>query len=610
MCRHVDNFRFVFAINTISMVKNDALFSYIAPTNIFAWVLMPLRYCMPLSQFVWLNRTIIKVTHFPILFCIYLYERFWLAPSMFEPTDLVDNHSRRRRRAVSFNDPVARTAMFSPNIRMREESVAGYQKDRALEEVFSRMPDSATLRSRRRNERHKTQTAIRHWMDQHEEDIASGQWPTLDSRAVPDWQRRMSVGWDRGSHLRQVSDVRSIASDPAEFLSNHGASFRPGRSHHSRHMRLATEYKDHTDADGDDELVTNDEDEEDAGTNLEYSFVEEKSGMQPKEDYFEGAVHTASKKGTPPSGSSALPAAPTPRPATARRSMHNRTLSTNTILFNPEEEAPQASTSPVLPPKPPPPKKSVIAEKLSASSAQPISGRRSPPRKPMLAVEAKPHPVMPPRGLTETGGVSRTALLSIEPLNRPKGNRRLSSADLSAMSDNTNLAFAGADPNLTLAGSFQTQMAMAMMRDNRLRGVGGVDAADRDRMGRLVLARMKTLEESFAEVIKEMRDMKTSTPPSRWNSSGEELKSRGSTAHGEEDSEVDLRKKKSSSSRGNVTPKKAWSKRPASRRSMKEGKVGLGKGKEPAGRRLEAANASDEGNEEDVEDITKRGSSL
>src|SRR5208282_5542594 len=53
--------QFVFAVNTISMVKSDALFSYIPPTNILAWLLAPLRYVMPFPRFVKLNRTIIKV---------------------------------------------------------------------------------------------------------------------------------------------------------------------------------------------------------------------------------------------------------------------------------------------------------------------------------------------------------------------------------------------------------------------------------------------------------------------------------------------------------------------------------------------------------------------
>lgn len=594
------------------MVKNDALFSYIAPTNIFAWVLMPFRYCMPLGQFVWLNRTVIKITHCPILFCIYLYERFWLAPSMFEPTDLVDNNARRRRRAISFGDPALRTALFSPNIRVRDESVAGFQKDRALEEVFLRLPDSATLRSQRRNERRKTQTAIRNWMDQHDEDGASGQWPTLDSRAVPEWQRRMSTGWDRGSNLRQVSDMRSVASDPAEFLSNAGASFKPGRSMATRHPILTAEYKDQTDADGDDELVTNDEDEDDAGTNMEYSFTADKDEAAPREDYFGPAARPKPKSKILSNDYIGDAAVPTPRPVTARRAMHNRTLSSNTILYNPEDDnSPMEGLASTSPPKPIPPRKTGLSEQFAAAAAaQPSAAKRSPPRKQTAAAEVKPRPMGPIRGLTETGGVSRTALRSIEPLNRAKGARRLSSAGLSAMSDNTNLAFGGADPNLTLAGSFQTQMAMAMMRENRLRGAGGVDAADRDRMGRLVLARMKTLEESFADVIKEMRDMKTPTPAaSRWNSSGEELKSRSSGQVAEEDSEMDIERQRGIASRGNVTPKRAWGKRPASRRSMKEGKVGMGKQRESAGKRMEVVHVS-EGEAEGEEEFTKRGGSV
>ncbi|KAJ2976113.1 hypothetical protein NQ176_g5141 [Zarea fungicola] len=321
--------QFVFAINTISMVKNDALFSYIAPTNIFAWLLMPLRYCMPLKQFVWLNRTIIKATHFPILFFIYLYERFWLAPSMFEPTDLVENHGRGRRRAISFGDAANRTAIFSPNIRVREESVAGFQKDRALEEVFRRAPASATLRTQRRNERRKTQNAIRNWMEQHEEDGTGNHWPTIDSRAVPDWQRRMSVGWERGSNLRRVSDVRSTASDPAEFISNQGAYSR-GRTFTSRLPFFNIDYKDQTDADGDDELVTNDEDEEDAVTHIEQSTLENQTRLHVRqEDYF-GTAPGASIGKLPSSQSSygvLAPKAPaTPRASNQRRRGVSRAL--------------------------------------------------------------------------------------------------------------------------------------------------------------------------------------------------------------------------------------------------------------------------------------------
>lgn len=65
--------QFLFAINTISMVKSDMLFSFIAPTNLLGWVIAPLRFCMPFPKYVFINRTLIKATHFPILFAIFVW---------------------------------------------------------------------------------------------------------------------------------------------------------------------------------------------------------------------------------------------------------------------------------------------------------------------------------------------------------------------------------------------------------------------------------------------------------------------------------------------------------------------------------------------------------
>lgn len=576
------------------MVKNDALFSYIAPSNIFAWLLMPLRYCMPLKSFVWLNRTTIKVTHFPVLFCIYLYERFWLAPSMYEPTDLVENHGRSRPRTISFRDPVERTAVFSPNVRVREESIAGFHKDRALEEVFRRMPEASTLRTQRRNERRKTQTAIRNWMDQHDDDgTPLSNWPTMDGRAVPDWQRRLSVGWERSSH-RHVSDVRSTASDPADFLSNHGVPFSRGRSNLDLVM---PEYKDNTDADGDDELVTNDEDEDDAGTNADRGNQLEKHGVE--EDYFMTPVPARSAKLASSHGSSARDVGPSPRQEN-RRGMHSRTLSTNTILYNPEEMT--MTQAPLIrsPPKAVPSRRTGAGGRGSAGADSPAQpSRRSSPRRVAYAAGAQPRPVMSGRGLTQTGGVSRTAMMSLDPRDRLRDARRLSSVDLSIASDN----FVPDDANVGLAGSFQTQMAMAMMKDNRLRAAGGVDGADRDRMGRLVLARMKTLEESFADVIKEMRDLKNSStgPHSRRGSSAEEARGTGADSTGHD---------RARRGKGDATPRRACGNRPISRRSMKEDKVGMASRRDgqSRGKRVAYSTTDDEGSADDG--FALRGSSM
>lgn len=587
---------------------------------------------MPLKQFVLLNRTIIKITHFPVLFLIYLYERLWLAPSMFEPTDLIEHPTRGRDRTFSLLDPTQRSVMFSPNLRVREESVAGFHKDRALEEVFRRGPGSASMRTQLRNERRKTQNAIRTWMDQHEDDDGSAtNWPTLESRAIPGWQRRMSTGWDRPSGLRNVSEVRSVASDPAELLSNHGGHHIPRSSLRRKFKSLATEYKDQTDADGDDELVTNDEDEEDNATNDRKSHAEaNESASEEQDGYFMTPMTTriGHLSSSHASSSKAVPV--TPRLGNPRRSgLHSRTLSTNTILYNPEELKPTQSSSSTSvgkaavmsgqqsgrsagektparrsSPRRSPPQR----DSPRRTSPRRASPRRSSPRRAAPGGVVKPRPILPPRGITETGGVTRSALLSIEPRNRPGGGgvRRLSSVDLSLLSDNASMPFVADDNQGGLAGSFQTQMAMAMMKNKRMRG-DRVDSADRDRMGRLVLARMKTLEESFAEMIKEMRELKSnasaSGPVTRRNSSSEDLKELG-----QPESSKARRPKKS---KGDSTPKKGPSKRPVSQRSMKEPKVGLaqpmspwdkGKGKEPQ-------YSSDDEPDEDSS-FHRRGSSL
>ncbi|KAG9504405.1 hypothetical protein J7337_004378 [Fusarium musae] len=518
------------------------------------------------------HQTVIKMTHFPVLFCIYVYERYWLAPSMYEATDLVEHPVRERSRHISFMDPVSRAAIFSPSIRVREESVAGFQKDRALEEVFRRLPDPLTLRTQRRQERRKTQTAIRNWMDQHDDnDAPPGNWQTPDG-TMPPWQRRSSVGLARTTNLRRVSDVRSTASDPADRMSNVGNPLRPSQFSRIHLNADLSEYKDQTDADGDDELVTNDEDEDDHVTNAGQSQVAVSRGIHEEaESYFAPNANNFRKLASSVSSSGKMSSSgknvsQTPRP---KRGAHNRTLSTNTILFNPQDVKQMQRASSISPPLP--------GHSRPRTSGRTTTGektpRRSSPRRSMYVANTKPRPVMPPRGMTEAGAVSRSALLSIEPRNRPKDIRRLSSVDLSAMSDQVVGDHIGAMP-----GSFQTQLA-TFMKDHRLRAGGGNDSGDRDRMGRLVLARMKTLEESFADVIKEMRDLKnSSTVPTTRRNSGDEANMEPMIEVAGRDR---LRKYHIDNSQ-----RKIASKRPVSRRSLKEEKPGMwdykGKGKEVA----------------------------
>ncbi|KAK0641606.1 hypothetical protein B0T16DRAFT_449019 [Cercophora newfieldiana] len=513
--------QFLFAINTISMVKNDALFSYIAPGNIFAWALMPLRYCMPLKQFVLLNRSVIKATHFPLLFCIYVYEKYYLAPSMYEPTDLVENPGRGRHRSFSFSDPTNRVALFSPSIRVREESVAGYQKDRALEEVFRRVPDIATLRTQRRNERRKTQNAIRSWMDQHDGGPHSPQnYSTIDSRMENEWQRRFSMSRDRPRRFpRQFSDVRSTASDPADFISD--APYPVGPELYRRdgisRRDYGREVKDNTDGggDGDDELVTNDEDDDNTTHNM---------GREPDnpdeaivEDYFTTpvAARFSSVDFALPGGSphkSTL----TPRPNTSRRNpLHNRTLSTNTILYAPSDEPQTQSSSSASPG----PSSQLRTRPMSGKPPPSTPGHRSPRRSAYIDASGRPRPVPATRDTAHSAS-KRMALALDIPAGRASG-RRPSSVDLDASSD-LNAAMAADETFGGVASSFTTQMAMANAMLSK-----SAQTDDSNRMSRLMLAKMKTLEESLADVVREMRVLRSTVPSTAHNSgddSGEKRK--------------------------------------------------------------------------------------
>lgn len=519
------------------MAKNNALFSYVAPANILAWALMPLRYCMPLKQFVWLNRAAIKATHFPLLFCIYFYEKYFLAPGMYEATDLVDKPGRGRQHGIPFADPASVSTFFSPSIRVREESMLGYQKDCALEEVFLRAPDSALLRTQRRNERRKTQNAIRTWMDQHDAgfnpppNYSTQNYSTIDSRLTSDWHRRLSMNRERPSRIpRHYSDIRSAASDPADFVSD--AAFPIARGIHTDGISrrdYAIEVKDNTDgdADGDDELVTNDEDEEDNATN-NLDDRAAASGDAIEEDYFTTPVASRFTN-------LELSSADSPRPGASRRmALHHRTLSTNTILYAPEETDRQCSDSsasawPALASRP-------LSRPITARHtpvATPIAprggdGRRSPRRSLYMTTR--------PRLTTETSGSS---MARTTPNSRPSGltleipaiggsggsgsrrllpARRRSLVDLDMISSDHHLLSAAAADDAFDGGPSslptRTGMLSSEAQDERRHNGGGGN----NRMSRAMLAKIKSLEDSLGDMVREMRGLRMSVPNTAHNS--------------------------------------------------------------------------------------------
>jgi hypothetical protein len=500
--------QFVFAVNTISMVKNDALFSYVAPTNIFAWLLTPIRFLLPFRVFIKLNRTVIKATHFPLLFGIYAYEKLFLARAVFEPTDLIESISRSREPLVSFHGN--RVGMFSPAVRMRHESIAGFQKDTALDEVFRLAPRGDTLRSERKTlGRSETHNNISNWMD-HQGGIISP--PQEQDRSIVDrleMRRRANLG-RRGN--RDISGTRlSVASDPAGFIST-GAfqEYLPQSQNELLHVN--NDVAAQSDADGDDELLTNDDDE---GQTLDKHTDTMQSGAsnsekknQSEKDYFQVPANIQSRDATPSSGTSRrdiLPSHTLPdlKPSPSKRGHHARNISTNTILYNP---VPHRHSSSASPPKSRPmtAKHRSVAQTgphTPSGSGPPTTGHRTPRHSVYTTVNTKPRPIVAPRQQFHTGSNLNMAFPHSMQLPQRHIRHRRSSLDVGT----SDLGLDSLGPGM-VPSSFATQMAMAT---GGLKGLKPTEEDTEGMMGRLLLARMKTLEEGFADVVKEFREMRT-----------------------------------------------------------------------------------------------------
>lgn len=511
----------MFAVNTISMVKNDALFSYVAPSNIVAWILTPMRFCLPFRAFIKLNRTVIKITHFPLLFSIYAYEKLFLATAVFEPTDLVENHGPGRKRVVSFQD--GGLGLFSPNIRMRQESVAGFQKDKALDEVFRLAPRGDTLRTLPKTVDRQTRTVVKNWMD-HQGERASPpqeQDQSVVERLEMRRQARKASMMRRGMR-REISGTRSVASDPAEFMTSGGFY---DNAPHFRNVEGNDDLVGQTDADGDDELLTNDEDEvqtlgKGTSTNRSRSRVSgsDKDNESGDEDYF----HTP--RGIPKQLASSLASKASsrkrfpghnldvPKPSPPKRRQHNRTISTTTILYNPLlDPQHQDVSSSASPPKSRPMTSSNKHSKSGTNTGThtPV-GSRTPRHSIYTTANSKPRPIMPnrsqfqsvPNFQTMGGGNAFSQQPSTRtPTTHRQVRHRRSSFDMSEM---------GIDPGAGMVpSSFATQMALATGGLKGLRGESSRREETEGMMGRLMLARMKTLEEGFAEVVKEFRGLRT-----------------------------------------------------------------------------------------------------
>lgn len=545
--------QFLFAVNAISMVKSDALFSYIPPTNLFGWVATPFRWVMPFRAFVRCNRTIIKVTHAPILFSIFAYERLFLASNAYEPTDLIERKPRLRGRLPAFAIN-KNSGPFSPGTRLREPSIVSFHKERALDEVFRRPYQDASVRTPRvpEDDRRRSTNVVGSWM--RGVSIEGGASPPmeqprsvverLENRARPNVRRAQTAN-RLGSFKRDYSTAtRSVTSEP-EDLSLVMARKNPHRIEEETELELSRDdMPQETDADGDDELLTNDDVEGDNGTVTGYEPAETPSVHQGAEgQYYNGEDEDEDEQGenkassAPHTASDYFGGAVTPQlpgfgsisqatkarimDADPRRKNHERHVSSQTILFSPvldQQKAVGAISS--------------SASEQGARRSRPQTARQSgtstpvyhsipaapPGRKvPKQFPASKPRPVMPGRAAQQTMPNIRFNVDSEIGHRRGRLDRNPSfnaiALDLASdLGDNRY----GPDPlspgyHGGLPASFSEQLLrerefaheMERRREERRRS----EEEEKGMVGRIMLARMNTLEEGFREVLREVKDL-------------------------------------------------------------------------------------------------------
>lgn len=525
--------QFLFAVNTISMVKSDALFSYIPPSNVFGWALSPLRYLIPLRQFVKFNRTIIKATHFPILAVIFSYERVVMSRSMYAPVDLVERQSHRRTpAALSGNKP---SEPYTPAHRLREPSVISFRKDRALDEVFRRPFRGDTVRTTTRemelNGRNSV-TAVDRWMA--EADHEGGASPPVEQpRSVlerlehrrPKARRANTADRLRGlaKKSRDFSTAtRSIASDP-DFLSAHKRPYRIVEE--SEDLEASTETLPiDTEADGDDEI----NDESDVGGpglgESAISISNRTPASESEAEYFQTPKgpnspivqmsHAAQARLRYSPEVSRGGQVATPSRFTPTQKRHDRQASSGTILFAPQVDY-DSSVSNMQPPR------AITSKNNSGGTSTPTpnflapgkSGAKTPVRKPTQ--QTKPRPIMPNRqqtapSLADLGGLA--FLDTPRPRHTSFNARALDLA--SEIGDNR--------PNIDAGGisGMPASFSEQMMRDRDLRRMAEEkrrrsEEEEKGMVNRIMLARMHTLEEGFREVLKEIKDMSQNANSSR-----------------------------------------------------------------------------------------------
>jgi hypothetical protein len=533
--------QFLFAINTISMVKSDALFSYIAPSNVIEWVLSPLRYVMPFRQYVKFNRTIIKITHFPILLLIFLYERVLLSNIAYGPTDLVERPVRSQRKPVAFSLSKAQD-LFSPGRMLREPSVISFHKDRALDEVFRKPYRGSTVRTTTQGmdpERRNSATVVDRWM-QNADDEGGASPPVEQPRSIVERLenrkppiRRSNTGGLRSSLLgRNFSTAtRSLTSDPDRLSVS--AAKRPKRIDEEDETadELPEIQPQETDADGDDEEPEDESDNVTPGAGESVSVIDQKRNETADDDseseYFQTPAPIRSFTPLSTAAQARLRDSPDnsqflPKAFPKRQNNHQRNFSSGTMMFAPQGSALESNlTRPATRPT----RSGQTSNKHTSSGGtgtatpnitnHPHPGTRTPKPK---AVRLLARPNMVPRQNTAPDTFGGFSFLDGGANNRhshrqPSFNARaldlaseIGDNKFNTLGNGNNGMGNGGDDFSGMPASFSE--AFLRERDFERRREAEQKRSEEEEKGmvnRIMLARMNTLEEGFREVLKEIK---------------------------------------------------------------------------------------------------------
>jgi hypothetical protein len=315
----VEEHQFLVAVNTISLVKNEAIFTYLGPTNLIAWILYPLRYFMSFRRFVRINRTIVKVTHFPLLVAIYFYERTMLRSSIFMPTDAVTNHNTGLKSTmIAFQTPAEHNTAAAQKLR-RKGSVASHmtQQERVLEEVFARPYKGADS------------NAVDSWMN----NVLASSPPTdIGGRGT---SRR------RGRHFAGIRDYGSIHPRRPQ------RDFSMTRSAHSDPTSAYDFSGFHTEDDTDEDGDGASEEEEESIHDIEMGVAMDEKQRTPREvrdfDFsttFSEIAGPASRPSSPQPHEDDIASSSLPK---RQHRHHERAGSNNTAIFSPKTSSPPSS---------------------------------------------------------------------------------------------------------------------------------------------------------------------------------------------------------------------------------------------------------------------------